>query len=151
MEFTNCAKEYSLDHIYWIFNLWIAYSLYQNKINSPESKKNIITIDSNLLKTKKAITNFKDAGVSEIIEIIEGNAMEVLKQLSNNINESSKDQSQYFDFIFLDADKEKFYQDFQILITQGYQEHKYNTRPLVLLCSITYYYQYQILRLMKTY
>ncbi len=49
--------------------------------------------------------------------------MEVLKQLSNNINESSDNQSQYFDFIFLDADKEKFYQDFQILITQGNQEH----------------------------
>jgi caffeoyl-CoA O-methyltransferase len=102
--------------------LWIAYSLYQNKVTLP-SQKNIITIDSNPLKIKKAITNFKDARVSEIIEIIEGNAMEVLKQLSNNINENSEDQSQYFDFIFLDADKEKFYQDFQILITQADQEH----------------------------
>ncbi len=102
---------------------WIAYSLYQNKVNSPESKKNIITIDINPLKIKKAITNFKDAGVSDIIETIEGNAMEALKQLSNNINENSDDQSQYFDSIFLDADKEKFYQDFQILITQGNQEH----------------------------
>ena len=97
--------------------LWIAYSLYQNKVNSHESKKNIITIDSNPLKIKKAKTNFKDAGVSEIIEIIEGNAMEVLKQLSNNINESSDDQSQYFDFIFLDADKENLPEYFDLSIS----------------------------------
>jgi predicted O-methyltransferase YrrM len=97
--------------------LWIAYSLYQNKVNSPESKKNIITIDSNPLKIKKAITNFKDAGVSEIIEIIEGNAMEVLNQLSNNINENSDDQSQYFDFIFLDADKENLPEYFDLSIS----------------------------------
>jgi caffeoyl-CoA O-methyltransferase len=97
--------------------LWIAYSLYQNKVNSPESKKNIITIDSNPLKIKKAITNFKDAGVSEIIEVLEGNAMEVLKQLSNNINENSDDQSQYFDFIFLDADKENLPEYFDLSIS----------------------------------
>ena len=97
--------------------LWIAYSLYQNKVNSPESKKNIITIDSNPLKIKKAITNFKDAGVSEIIEVMEGNAMEVLKQLSNNINENSDDQSQYFDFIFLDADKENLPEYFDLSIS----------------------------------
>jgi caffeoyl-CoA O-methyltransferase len=97
--------------------LWIAYSLYQNKVNSPESKKNIITIDSNPLKIKKAITNFKDAGVSEIIETIEGNAIEVLKQLSNNINENSEDQSQYFDFIFLDADKENLPEYFDLSIS----------------------------------
>ncbi|HKX97537.1 MAG TPA: O-methyltransferase [Candidatus Nitrosocosmicus sp.] len=97
--------------------LWIAYSLYQNKVNSPESKKNIITIDSNPLKIKKAITNFKDAGVSEIIETIEGNAIEVLKQLSNNINENSDDQSQYFDFIFLDADKENLPEYFDLSIS----------------------------------
>jgi caffeoyl-CoA O-methyltransferase len=97
--------------------LWIAYSLYQNKVNFPESKKNIITIDSNPLKIKKAITNFKDAGVSEIIETIEGNAIEVLNQLSNNIKENSDDQSQYFDFIFLDADKENLPEYFDLSIS----------------------------------
>ena len=97
--------------------LWIAYSLYQNKVNSLLSKTNIITIDNNPLKIMKAATNFKDAGVSEIIEIIEGNAIEVLKQLSNNINENSDDQSQYFDFIFLDADKENLPEYFDLAIS----------------------------------
>jgi caffeoyl-CoA O-methyltransferase len=43
--------------------------------------------------------------------------MEVLKQLSNNINESSDDQPQYFDFIFLDADKENLPEYFDLSIS----------------------------------
>ena len=43
--------------------------------------------------------------------------MEVLKQLSNNINENSDDQSQYFDFIFLDADKENLPEYFDLSIS----------------------------------
>ena len=73
--------------------LWLAYSLYQNKENSPLSKNNITTIDNNPLKIKKATTNFKNAGVSDIIEIIEGNAIEVLKQLSNNVSENPEDKN----------------------------------------------------------
>ena len=97
--------------------LWLAYSLYQNNENSYLSKRNIITIDSNPLKIRKATTNFKNAGVSEIIEIIEGNALEILNQLSNNVNENSDDKSQYFDFIFLDADKENLPVYFDLAIS----------------------------------
>ena len=61
--------------------LWIVYSFYQNKENSRLSKGNITTIDNNPLKIKKATTNFKNAGVSDIIEIIEGNAIEVSKAI----------------------------------------------------------------------
>lgn len=97
--------------------LWIAYSLYQNKENSHLSKKSITTIDNNQLKIKKATTNFSNAGVSDIIEIIEGNAIDVLKQLSNNVNQNPDDQSQYFDFIFLDADKENLPEYFDLAIS----------------------------------
>jgi predicted O-methyltransferase YrrM len=97
--------------------LWIAYSLYQNKENSRLSKRSITTIDNNQLKIKKAITNFSNAGVSDIIEIIEGNAIDVLKQLSNNVNQNPNDQSQYFDFIFLDADKENLPEYFDLAIS----------------------------------
>ena len=97
--------------------LWIAYSLYQNKENSRLSKRSITTIDNNQLKIKKATTNFSNAGVSDIIEIIEGNAIDVLKQLSNNVNENPDDQSQYFDFIFLDADKENLPEYFDLAIS----------------------------------
>ena len=97
--------------------LWIAYSLYQNKENSLLSKRSITTIDNNQLKIKKATTNFSNAGVSDIIEIIEGNATDVLKQLSNNVNQNPDDQSQYFDFIFLDADKENLPEYFDLAIS----------------------------------
>src|SRR4029079_9674613 len=97
--------------------LWLAYSFYQNKENSHSPKGNITTIDNNPLKIKKATTNFKNAGVSDIIEIIEGNAKEVLKQLSNYVNDNSGDQSKYFDFIFLYADKENLPEYFDLAIS----------------------------------
>ncbi len=97
--------------------LWLAYSFYQNEENSHSSKGNITTIDNNPLKAKKAATNFKNAGVSDIIEIIEGNAIEILKQLSNYVNNNSGDQSKYFDFIFLDADKENLPEYFDLAIS----------------------------------
>ncbi len=96
--------------------LWMAYSSYQNKENSRLSKKNIITIDKNPLKVKKAIKNFKNAGVDEMIEIIEGNAIEILKQLSNKVKENPDNQNQYFDFIFLDADKENLTEYFDLAL-----------------------------------
>ena len=97
--------------------LWLAYSFYQNEENSHLPKWNITTIDNNPLKTKKAATNFKNAGVSDIIEIIKGNAIEILKQLSNYVNDNSGDQSKYFDFIFLDADKENLPEYFDLAIS----------------------------------
>jgi caffeoyl-CoA O-methyltransferase len=97
--------------------LWFAYSFYQNKESHSMSKVNIITIENNPLKIKKATTNFKNAGVSGLIEIIEGNALKVLNQLSNYVNENPDDQSQYFDFIFLDADKENLQEYFDLAIS----------------------------------
>ena len=97
--------------------LWFAYSFQQNKENHRLSKVNITTIDNNQLKIKKATTNFKNAGVSGLIEIIEGNALEVLNQLSNHVKENPDDQSQYFDFIFLDADKENLQDYFDLAIS----------------------------------
>ena len=97
--------------------LWFAYSFCQNKENHSMSKVNITTIDNNPLKIKKATTNFKNAGVSGLIEIIEGNALKVLNQLSNHVKENPDDQSQYFDFIFLDADKENLQEYFDLAIS----------------------------------
>ena len=97
--------------------LWFAYSFCQNKENHSMSKVNITTIDNNPLKIKKATANFKNAGVSGLIEIIEGNALEVLNQLSNHVNENLDEQSQYYDFIFLDADKENLPEYFDLAIS----------------------------------
>ncbi|WP_458720565.1 O-methyltransferase [Candidatus Nitrosocosmicus sp. R] len=97
--------------------LWLAYSFYQNEENSHPPKGNITTIDNNPLKAKKAATNFRNAGVSDIIEIIKGNAIEVLRQLSNYVKDNSGDQSKYFDFIFLDADKENLPEYFDLAVS----------------------------------
>jgi predicted O-methyltransferase YrrM len=97
--------------------LWFAYSFCQNKENHSMSRVNITTIDNNPLKIKKATANFKNAGVSGLIEIIEGNALEVLNQLSNHANENLDEQSQYYDFIFLDADKENLPEYFDLAIS----------------------------------
>ncbi|TVP39083.1 O-methyltransferase [Candidatus Nitrosocosmicus arcticus] len=97
--------------------LWIAYSFYQNKENSHLSKKNVTTIDNNPIKVKKALTNFKNAGVNDIIEIIEGNSLEVLKHLSNKVKENPDDRNQYYDFIFLDADKENLTEYFDLALS----------------------------------
>lgn len=97
--------------------LWIAYSFYQNKENSHLSKKNITTIDNNPVKVKKALTNFKNASVNDIIEIIEGNALEVLKHLSNKVKENPDDRNQYYDLIFLDADKENLTEYFDLALS----------------------------------
>ena len=41
----------------------------------------------------------------------------LLKQLSNYVNDNSGDQSKYFDFIFLDADKENLPEYFDLAIS----------------------------------
>ena len=102
---------------YEIWTLVDCIFIVQNKENSHLSKRSITTIDNNPLKIRKATTNFSNAGVNDIIEIIEGKAIEVLKQLLNKVNENSADQSQYFDFIFLDADKENLPEYFDLAIS----------------------------------
>ncbi|MDF0680827.1 MAG: O-methyltransferase [Candidatus Nitrosocosmicus sp.] len=97
--------------------LWFVYSFYHDKEDPSMSKVKITTIENNPLKIKRATANFKNAGVSGLIEIIEGNAIEILNQLSNYVNENPDDQSQYFDFIFLDADKENLHEYFDLAIS----------------------------------
>ena len=75
------------------------------------SKKTIITIEANPDKVRRARKNFDEAGVSDMVEIREGIAMDVLKEmLANYQNTKNRNDGHYpavpFDFVFLDADKE---------------------------------------------
>ena len=88
--------------------LWFADALLENEKNNC----NIITVEENPKKINRAKKNFQEAGVSNIIEIKQGKAINVLKELSNNIS----DDLQKFDFIFLDADKENMIEYFETVL-----------------------------------
>ena len=84
--------------------LWFADAL----ITNHKHDCNIITIEENSSKIKRAKDNFKKAGVSKIITIKKGKANEILNKLSKEFSKNS----QKFDFIFIDADKEGMIQYF---------------------------------------
>jgi predicted O-methyltransferase YrrM len=81
--------------------LWFADAIIYNTKKS-ERKNAITTIEQSQYKIQIAKKNFAEAGVSEIIDIKEGLAIDVLSDLSKKF-EKSQD---LFDFVFIDADKE---------------------------------------------
>lgn len=66
----------------------------------------MITIEKNPSKIQRAQINFKQAGVSKLVTIKEGDALEILEELKNN--------DERFDFIFIDADKENCMKYFKL-------------------------------------
>ncbi len=87
--------------------LWFADALVEN---DNENCK-IITIEENPSKIKRAINNFGQAGVSNIIEIRKGTATNILEELSKKHTEDFAK----FDFVFIDADKENMIQYFDLV------------------------------------
>lgn len=77
--------------------IWMARAL-------PENGK-IITIEHDENHARVAKQNFKNAGLSEKIELMIGNALEILPNLESKIQEP-------FDFIFIDADKPPYVEYF---------------------------------------
>lgn len=77
-----------------------------------ENEGKIITIEQNQSKVSRARKNFKEAGVSEHIEIKEGGAMQILHELAD----SAKLDHSKFDFVFLDADKENNIEYFDLVL-----------------------------------
>ena len=73
------------------------------------SKNNgkIITIDHDKKKIERATQNFEEAGLRNLIEIHHGDALEVISSIKDGIH-----SSEFFDFIFIDADKERYIQYF---------------------------------------
>lgn len=74
----------------------------------------IITIEQNPHKISVAQKNFRKAGVSKMIEIKEGTAKDVLIELKKSLKSNSKN---YFDFVFIDADKEQYSIYFDICLS----------------------------------
>jgi caffeoyl-CoA O-methyltransferase len=97
--------------------LWFALALAQNENDIwQKSKQNIITIDNNPQKVKRAEKNFTEAEVQDKIKIIEGNALDILSQLSNVNSHHPGNEDNLFDFIFLDADKENLIKYFDMVM-----------------------------------
>ena len=77
-----------------------------------EQTGKIITVEHNPAKIRRAKENFLNAGIQKTIQIKEGNAMDVLNELS--------DQEKYrnfFDFVLIDADKENVIKYFDLILS----------------------------------
>jgi caffeoyl-CoA O-methyltransferase len=98
--------------------LWFADAVIQNGIIKAEGSSPIITIDSNHSKIEKANKNFHDAGVSDIIKMVEGKALNILREMSNNFHREKdiKKTDCLLDFVFFDADKENLREYFDLVI-----------------------------------
>jgi len=66
----------------------------------------IISLEQNPQKIARARHNFKQAGVSQKIQIIQGNAKQLLQKMLDDFK--TKKARQYYDFVFIDADKENY-------------------------------------------
>ena len=86
--------------------LWFADAV----MSSTQSDGQIITIDREKFKIDKATQNFDEAGVSSLIKIREGEARKILHKIREEFGEN------YFDFIFIDADKESYIEYFDLCL-----------------------------------
>jgi len=86
--------------------LWFADAV----ISNTESDGQIITIDREKFKIDKATQNFEEAGVDSLIKIRKGEAKKILYEIKEEFGED------YFDFIFIDADKESYIEYFDLCL-----------------------------------
>ena len=84
--------------------LWFAEAL------SSKNEAKIITIEQDEKKISRAKKNFEEVGVDNFIEIRHGDAMEILSKMHEN-----NDYQKKFDFAFIDADKERYIEYFDMI------------------------------------
>jgi len=85
--------------------LWFADAIMSNTKDGQ-----IITIDREQFKIDSATRNFEEAGVSSLIIIRKGEARKILDEIKEEFGEN------YFDFIFIDADKESYIEYFDLCL-----------------------------------
>ena len=85
--------------------LWFADAIISNTQDGQ-----ITTIDREQFKIDSATRNFEEAGVSSLIKIREGEARKILHEIKEEFGEN------YFDFIFIDADKESYIEYFDLCL-----------------------------------
>ncbi|MGI9567061.1 MAG: O-methyltransferase [Nitrosopumilus sp.] len=72
----------------------------------------VITIENDLSKIKTAKENFVKAGVENFVTIKHGDGITILNKMLDNFNKTR--QESYFDFVFIDADKENSIKYFEL-------------------------------------
>jgi len=85
--------------------LWFADAIMSNTQDGQ-----ITTIDREQFKIDTATRNFEEAGVSSLIKIRKGEARKILYEIKEEFGEN------YFDFIFIDADKESYIEYFDLCL-----------------------------------
>jgi len=85
--------------------LWFADAIMSNTQDGQ-----ITTIDREQFKIDSATRNFEEAGVSSLIKIRKGEARKILNEIKEEFGEN------YFDFIFIDADKESYIEYFDLCL-----------------------------------
>jgi len=86
--------------------LWFVDAVMSNT----QSDGQIITIDREQFKIDSATRNFEEAGVSSLIKIRDGEARKILHEIKEEFGKN------YFDFIFIDADKESYIEYFDLCL-----------------------------------
>lgn len=90
--------EIGLSHGY--STLWFADAMLSENFQDCD----IITIENDISKIKNAKENFVKAGVENFVTIKHGDGITILNEMLDNFNKTR--QKSYFDFVFIDADKE---------------------------------------------
>jgi predicted O-methyltransferase YrrM len=85
--------------------LWFADAIMSNTQDGQ-----IITIDREQFKIDSATRNFEEAEVSSLIKIRKGEVRKILHEIKEEFGEN------YFDFIFIDADKESYIEYFDLCL-----------------------------------
>jgi len=85
--------------------LWFADAIMSNTQDGQ-----ITTIDREQFKIDSATRNFEEAEVNSLIKIREGEARKILHEIKEEFGEN------YFDFIFIDADKESYIEYFDLCL-----------------------------------
>jgi len=88
--------------------LWFADAVMSN--TQSESNSKIITIEREKFKIDNATQNFEESGVDSLIKIREGEAGKILHEIKEEFSEN------FFDFIFIDADKESYIEYFDLCL-----------------------------------
>ena len=86
--------------------LWFADAILENQ-------GKIVTIEKESSKITRARANFEEAGISSQIQILQGEALQILKNISGS---NKSEQLELFDFAFLDADKELNIEYFDLIL-----------------------------------
>lgn len=100
--------EIGLSHGY--STLWFAGAI----LSENSSNFRIVTIENDSSKIKIAQRNFRKAGIENYVTIKHGDAITVLNELLEEFNRST--QKTYFDFVFIDADKENSIKYFELCL-----------------------------------